>query len=240
MPEKYFENVPMWWVTWLSATVLHVSVKFTMLSPKYEHWNLKGHELQKENDKMNMKCQHMRRDVMMSFPKEKLSQTFPFPNPFFKPGRVTSQQLTSWGLPLRQNSTCAVLCNKVVNFHSENDKYRNWINFGKFWKKSEQQWGVHIEKVREQKLLQGLRTRRFYFIFRIHAVYLLLSLSLHGHVPVCAQYLTVKWFDGDLYLPTTFCICRVDIQKIQSNMFSLPFVVILFPVVWGKEKKPYR
>lgn len=183
-------------VTWLSATVLHVSVKFTMLSPKYEHWNLKGHELQQENDKMNMKCRHMRRDVMMSFPKEKRSQTFPFPQ-IFKPGTVTSQRLTSWGLPLRQNSTCAVLCNKVVNFHSENDKYCNWIHFRKFWKKSEQQWGVHIEKVREQKLLQGLWTRRFYFIFRIHAVHLILSLSVHSHVPVCAQYLTVKWFDGD-------------------------------------------
>lgn len=91
----------------LSATVLRVSGKFIMLSPTYEHWSLKGHELQQENDKMNMKCQRVRRDVMVSLPEDKLSQTFPFPIPFFKPGRVTSQQLTCRGLPPRQNSTCA-------------------------------------------------------------------------------------------------------------------------------------
>lgn len=62
-------------VTYLSATVAHVSVKFKMLSPKYEQRILKGHELQQENDKMNMKCQHMRCDAMKSFPMEYHSQT---------------------------------------------------------------------------------------------------------------------------------------------------------------------
>lgn len=57
-------------VTRLSATVPHVSVKFQMLSPKYEQRNLEGPELQQENDKMNMKCQHVRCDAMMSSPME--------------------------------------------------------------------------------------------------------------------------------------------------------------------------
>lgn len=213
-------------VTYLSETVAHVSVKFKMLSPKYEQRILKGHELQQENDKMNMKCQHTRWEAMKSFPMEYRSHTLPSPR-FFKPSEATSPQLASFQTKLSSR-------NKVVNFHCATDRNCNGINFRKFWGNPNNSliW-PHIEEVGEQN-------RKFpisHFVFTQSTWYYHLAFSVDSPVPECVHYLAVKWFDGDLYLPATLCICRVDIRKIQSNMFSLPFVVLLFPVVSGKEKK---
>lgn len=152
---------------------------------------------------------------------------FPHRN-FLNPVKQHPPQLTFFQTKLN-------LRNKVVNFHLRTWQKLQWDQFsGSFGENRNNNltW-LHTEEVREQN-------RKFpisHFVFTQSTWYYHLAFSVCSHVPECVHYLSVKWFDGDLYLPATFSICRVDIRKIQSNMFSLPFVVLLFPVVSREEKK---